>query len=97
MFSCFPKTIYQEHWSLKPDTVEALQRLQSWFRVGYFLRKEIHEILEQQEEEEQRLGSSVRLGLKPRGLPSISSGLVRLGPKLHYLNHCRSNFERQST
>ena len=52
VFSIIKKTVSQGRWSLRPNTLEALECLKSWFRAGYYTQEELHEILRLQEEAE---------------------------------------------
>lgn len=47
--------------ALQPDTIEALECLQSRSRAVYFTRQELQEMLEQQQEEDERLLEQRRL------------------------------------
>ena len=52
MFSLTKKTISQGRWSLRPNAIEVLECLKSWFRAGSYTQEELHEILMLQEEAE---------------------------------------------
>lgn len=51
-FLAYKYSINQGCWSLEPDTTEALECLESWFRAGCFTGQELHKIPEQQQEVE---------------------------------------------
>ena len=53
VFSATKKTIHQDRWSLKANTIEGLECLKSWFQAGYYTQADLHEALIQDAAAEQ--------------------------------------------